>query len=691
MVAAVFLVHFVVTLAPVGAIFPAPDFVVILLLLIPVVYAGTTFGLVGSLGTAMIGIVTLAPAELIMPHTGTGLWGAGSILAVVVVTAVMLGNRYEELSSTARALATSEAVVKDDERFRLAFDGDMAGMALANLEGQVFRVNPALCQILGRSEQELVGVSFMEYTHPEDLVLSEGINRQLAMGEVDQRRQTKRFLKKNGGLVFAEISRSLVRDEAGNPSFVITSVRDVTGERALAAQLSHQALHDPLTGLPNRTLLQDRLAMVHEREVRGGGRSALFLFDLDDFQSVNDTYGHEIGDQLLIALARRLEKVTRSPDTICRFGGDEFIYLAEGLAEETDAEKIVERLLGIFTEPFLVAGIAIDQTASMGVAMSDTAGDQDYAHLVQNADTALYRAKRQGRGGHHVLFTPSMNEQVSNRFTLTQELGHALERHELSMHYQPIVDLGTGRVVGYEALMRWHHPERGSIPPDVFIPLAEQSGLIVKLGSFALGDAIAAAASWGIVIPDLVPPYVAVNLSARQFYDTDLLEEIEEALVSSQLAPERLVLEITEGVALFDIDAAVSVIEHLKQLNVRMALDDFGTGYSSLSYLVRIGPDIIKIDQSFVNPATTDPSAERLLEAIVRLCHGLEVVALAEGIETRRQLALLTDLGCELGQGFLFSPAVPVSELPTMSDLVLRNWTDQTVIPESASENPPLT
>jgi diguanylate cyclase (GGDEF)-like protein/PAS domain S-box-containing protein len=676
MVVAVALVHFVGDLAQARGLISVPGFVWILLLFIPVIYAGTTFGLVGSLGTALLGIVTLAPTTLFLSYTRTGPWGEWSILTVVAVSAVVLGDRFEAqraITKVERMAQISDAVRDSEQRFRLAFEDNMAPMLFTNPENEVTAVNDAFCQMLGRNREEILGHNLTPITHPEDGGIGEKAHRRLTADEVEQVRYVKRYLQKDGRVTVAEVLKSSARDAGGRLLYLITILRDITEERALAAQLSHQALHDSLTGLPNRALLQDRLSMAHDREVRHGGRSALFLLDLDDFKSVNDTSGHLVGDQLLIALARRLEKVTRAQDTLCRFGGDEFIYLAEGVANETDVEQIIERLLGVFAEPFLVAGIKIDQSTSIGVAVPDDASDQSYATLVQNADTAVYEAKRRGPG-QHVLFTAAMRELVSARFTLRQALGHALTRGELSMHYQPIVDLGTGGVVGYEALMRWQHPEQGSIPPDVFIPLAEESDLIVALGSFALGDAIAEAASWESATPDPAPAYVAVNLCAHQFHDPSLLSIVEAALASSGLAPERLVLEITERVALFNIDSAISAIERLKQLNVRVALDDFGTGYSSLSYLVRLSPDIIMIDRSFVNPATMDTSAERLLEAIVRLCHGLGVAALAEGIETREQLTLLSDLGCEFGQGSLFSPAVSASELPALPALVLRNW-----------------
>jgi len=675
MVAVVVLLHFVATVVQDQAIIPFPDFVWILLLFIPVIYAGMVFGLVGSLGTALIGIVLIAPMTLFLRDTSTELWGEWSILAVVLVSAIVLGDRFETqqvITNVEKAAEISEALRNAEERFRMAFDAAPIGMTFTSSEGQFLRVNSAFCDMVGHSASEVIRLGVFGLTDSTDL---DSTREVLASGaSVDH--FTKRYRHADGHVVFVQVTSSPIYNSADELDYFISHFQDVTAEQALTAQLSNQALHDSLTGLPNRALLADRLAMAHDRQVRHGGCNAIFLLDLDDFKGVNDTFGHQIGDQLLVILARRLEKVTRSPDTLCRFGGDEFIYLAEGIADETDTEKIIQRLLGVFAEPFLVAGIKIEQSTSIGVAVSDAAGDKSYERLVQNADTAVYEAKRQGRG-RYVLFTPIMNEQVSERFALTQELGHALALDELSMHYQPIVDLGSGEVVGYEALMRWQHLARGWIPPDVFIPLAEQSELIVELGSFALGEATTAATSWNKAVHD--PPYVAVNLSARQFYDRNLLSHIAEVLALSKLVPERLVLEITEGVALFDIDSAVRVIEHLKQMNVVVALDDFGTGYSSLSYLVKLRPQIIKIDRSFLSLAPIDTSAVRLLGAIVQLCHNLDMVVLSEGIETQEQLALLSDLGCEFGQGYLFSPAVPAQEVPALRDLVLRIWADRAI------------
>jgi EAL domain-containing protein (putative c-di-GMP-specific phosphodiesterase class I) len=345
--------------------------------------------------------------------------------------------------------------------------------------------------------------------------------------------------------------------------------------------------------------------------------------------------------------------------------------LAEGLTSPAQAEEVAERLLGVVAEPFSLAGTQVEQHASIGVVIWEGT-NKDSTELLQNADVAMYEAKRQGEG-RHVVFTPAMYEDADNRFALTRELGHSLQSGEISMHYQPIVDLATSEVVGFEALMRWEHPERGQVPPGVFIPLAEQSDLIFELGSFALREAVAEASSWERTAR-ASQLFVTVNLSARQFHDPDLLSIVEGALAESGLAPERLVLEITESVALVDVVWTTSVIEHLARLGVAIALDDFGTGYSSLSYLALLHPMIIKIDRSFVSPPRESAYNDTVLEAIVSLGQKLNMTVLAEGIETQGQLERLRALGCEVGQGFLFSPAVPAGEVAAMLGRKSRRW-----------------
>jgi diguanylate cyclase (GGDEF)-like protein len=433
----------------------------------------------------------------------------------------------------------------------------------------------------------------------------------------------------------------------------------------LEAHLRHQALHDPLTGLANRALFEDRLIQAHERLLRSGGMHAVLLLDLDDFKGVNDTFGHLIGDQLLVGIAHRLEAVTRSSDTLCRLGGDEFLYLAEGLKSASEAEDVAKRLLKALVDPFTVESMRLEQRVSIGltVCTATTSGERDY---VQEADVALYVAKRE-RKGRYMVFTPSMQERSIGRFTLVQDLRDALRAGGITMHYQPIVDLATTEVVGLEALMRWHDHVRGWVPPSLFIPLAEQSDLIIALGSFALRESIVAARSWEPIGEDMKLPFVSVNFSAHQFHQPDIVTVVKDALRDGDLAPERLVIEMTETAALFDIADTMNVVESLKELGVGIAIDDFGTGFSSLSYLVLLHPKTIKIDRSFVSPPHESVRNDTLLGEIVKLGRGLNMTVLAEGIETQDQLERLRQLGCELGQGFLFSPAVPNDQVAELT------------------------
>lgn len=565
--------------------------------------------------------------------------------------------------NTTRRLA-DEARSEAERNFRLAFEFNMAPMVMTDLNDCVIAANDAFCQLVGRGRDELLGFDSKPFTLPEDVGITESSHNKFIHGEVEQVRYEKRYLHTDGRTIVVEVSKSPARDKDGNTLYFIISERDITEERNLTAQLSYQALHDPLTGLANRTLFEDRLVQAKSRIVRQGGFGALILLDLDDFKGVNDTYGHVVGDQLLTEVAHRLEGVTRSSDTLCRFGGDEFLYLAEGLAKPDDVEHVITRLTQTLEDPIDNGGVQLDQRASFGVAIwgSDDGEGND---VVADADVALYEAKRLGKG-RHVIFSPGMHERVVDQFALLQQLRHAEPDEELMMHYQPIISLETLGVVGFESLMRWRHAERGWVSPSLFIPIAERSDRILDLGYFALREAISTARTWDALTGTGPLPYVTVNLSARQFYDPALMEFLDSELEKSGLAPTSLVIEITEGVALLEVAETLKMIEHLGELGVGIALDDFGTGFSSLSYLERLNPKIIKIDQYFVRPTMHNKHNDRVLETIVTLGHSLEITTLAEGIETTEQLRRLRDLDCSLGQGFLFSPAVPLDEATAM-------------------------
>ena len=511
--------------------------------------------------------------------------------------------------------------------------------------------------MIGGVGGDLIGRTPLEFTHPDDVSLALEQYRRLATGDIPRAHYATRYLHDDGRVLFGEVSIACITDDDGAPDTFVVSVRDVTDERVLIAELEHQALYDPLTGLANRTLFEDRLSRARACVARDGGSNAVFLLDLDDFKYVNDTFGHGVGDELLVEFARRMERVTRASDTLCRFGGDEFLYLAQGLTGSY--QEIANRLLSVVSEPFNVAGTNLEQRVSIGVvATAVDAMDND--ELLRNADTALYEAKRRNKGGV-VLFTNDMYDRASRRFELLRDLRAAVGTSQLTMAYQPLVDLTNDHVVGFEALMRWRHPLHGSVAPDDFIALAEQSDLIIRLGEFAIREATMEAAAWDAF--EGRPPFVSVNLSTNQFRDPALLAMVDDALARSGLAPNRLVLEITERAALADTAQVATVLTHFERSGVRLALDDFGTGYSSLSHLTRLHPHIIKIDRSFIVAAEDDVARRALLEAMVSLCRRLDFIVLAEGIESEGQLRYVKELGCELGQGYLFAPAMSAREV----------------------------
>jgi diguanylate cyclase (GGDEF)-like protein/PAS domain S-box-containing protein len=572
-------------------------------------------------------------------------------------------RRYSQLNAAV-------VVAESQERFRHSFEDNMAPMMFTDINDRIIAVNDAFCQMIGWPREKLLHSDSTPFTYPEDIGISETTHHRLTRDEMKQARYVKRYLHRDGRIVVVEISKSTAFDVHGNFLYFVISERDVTEERALSAQLTHQALHDPLTGLANRAVFEDRLHQAQSRVARLGGFGAVLLMDLDDFKGVNDTHGHVVGDQLLTALAHRLENETRSSDTLCRFGGDEFLYLAEGLKSPDEAEQLAIRLREVIARPLRISGLHLEVRSSIGVVVWDST-ESDDSQIIQNADSAMYEAKRRGKG-NYVIFTAKLQQQAVNRFALTQELRQAIQAGELSMFYQPILDLATNRVVGFEALMRWQHPERGFVPPSVFIALAEQSDLILELGAFAINEAVGAASSWARDPRTQRAPFVTVNFSARQFHDPDLISSLVNSLLTHGLEPERLIIEITESATLLDVAETLQVIEYLKRLGIGIALDDFGTGYSSLSYLTLLHPRVIKIDRSFVSPSHESIHNDTLLQTIISLGQKLNMIVLAEGIETPQQLERLRELGGELGQGFLFSPAVPLEVVDTLLGAELR-------------------
>ncbi len=435
---------------------------------------------------------------------------------------------------------------------------------------------------------------------------------------------------------------------------------DALERQAVEDAIRERAVHDPLTGLPNRVLFVDRLEHALARLGRRDSLAAILFLDLDHFKLVNDSLGHHVGDELLAAAAPRLKHALRGSDTVARFGGDEFGILLEDIASERDAIDTAERIAATFARPFVLSGSEHFVTTSIGIALAT--GGERADDLIRDADAAMYRAKDRGRARYEV-FDEGMRGRAIERLRMENDLRRALERNQLRLEYQPVVSLTNFSLVGVEALLRWHHPDRGEIPPSEFIPIAEENGLIEPIGRWVLENACRQAAQWYGARPDSAPLAMSVNLSAVQVARRTLPDVVRAALGASGLDPACLSLEITETVMVRDADGLKDVLQALKALGVRLVLDDFGTGYSSLSYLTRLPLDVLKVDRSFVDGLGNEPRDTAITETIIAMSRALSLDVVAEGVETPEQVNELSRLGCTLAQGFHFSRAVPAREI----------------------------
>src|SRR5215471_3765434 len=545
------------------------------------------------------------------------------------------------------------AANQSEMRYRMLFQGNLAGVYRTTLDGQILDRNDSFAQIFGYgSREEVLGLpAWNFYLSPED--------RKANLARLNERRSLTNFeqcmRRKDGSHVWVLENGSLVEGTEGKPAVIEGTIIDITERKRAEEQVKHLAFHDSLTGLPNRLLFNDRLrvAMVHANRYRE--KLAVLFLDIDRFKVINDSLGHSIGDDLLRRVAERVGGCIRQEDTIARLGGDEFTVLLPGIARHEDAATIANKILEAVRLPFFIEHRELFITTSIGVTVYPADGT-DPETLVRNADTAMYRAKEQGRDNYQ-LYAPQMNSRALERLSLEGRLRQALQNRELVLHYQPLVELASGQLIGAEALLRWQHPELGLIPPGDFIPIAEVSGLIVPIGQWVLWTACAQAKKWhDSGYPGLT---VAVNLSSRQFQQAVLVFQVTEALQSSELPPDCLDLEITESNAMQNAELSISALWDLKNLGVRLSMDDFGTGYSSLNYLRRFPIDRIKIDQSFVRDVTRNPDDAAIAAAIIAMAHSLKLTTVAEGVETEEQLEFLREQRCDEMQGYLFSPPVP--------------------------------
>ncbi len=455
-----------------------------------------------------------------------------------------------------------------------------------------------------------------------------------------------------------EDSAAPIHDQAGKVTGAVVVFHDVSEARAMSARMTHSAHHDVVTGLPNRLLLDDRITQAIALSLRHGNPLALLFLDLDQFKYINDSLGHSVGDKLLHAVGQRLVDEVRSSDTVSRQGGDEFVILLSELIHPENAGTVANKILRSLSEPYLIDGRQLFVNCSIGVSLYPDDGKTAEA-LVQGADAAMYYAKANGRNNVQ-FFENEMNVRAVHRQTVESELRVAVERNELLLHYQPKVNLDTGRITGAEALVRWQHPVRGLLLPAEFIPIAEDCGLIVPIGRWVLREACLQSMTWQQAgVPSLT---VSVNVSATEFRSKDFINSVRSILSETGLAPQHIELELTEGVLMKDGETTLLVLQQLKAMGIRLALDDFGTGFSSLSYLRRFPIDVLKIDRSFVHQITSEQGQSALVRTIIDLGRSLHHHVVAEGIETREQKEYLRTYNCEEGQGFLFSYPVPPTE-----------------------------
>ena len=560
------------------------------------------------------------------------------------------------------------------EQSRYIMEVTPEALIISDGGGKIVMVNAQVEKLFGYSRDEMIGES-IEILVPDRLRAAHISHRNaytaLAHPPVRLMGEGRELFarRKNGSEFSTEISLGPLKTKDGN--FVISAVRDISERKQFEAQILHQATHDALTGLPNRVLFHDILLHAAARAHRTEKLLAVLFLDLDGFKNINDTLGHAYGDILLTEIAQRLvavlrkdDLVARSEDLVARQGGDEFTILLQGISIVENIIQIAEKILAAVSAPFLADGHEMHVTASIGITVFPL-DDTDIEQLLQNADTAMYRAKESGKNNFQ-FYTAAMNTLIRERMEIENGLRHALARDELVLHYQPLVDIGSGKIIGVEALVRWAHPEKGLIPPGKFIPIAEESGLIVPIGEWVLRTACRQNKAWR----DLELPHIrmAVNLSARQFKDSQLMPVVAKALADAGLDPytSGLELELTESLLMKDMEGTIATLHKLHKMGVCLSIDDFGTGYSSLSYLKRFPIHTLKIDQSFIRDIMIDPHDAAISATIVTLAHNLKLKVIAEGVETAEQLALLREMKCDQMQGYYFSKPIPAEALEAL-------------------------
>jgi diguanylate cyclase (GGDEF)-like protein/PAS domain S-box-containing protein len=556
-----------------------------------------------------------------------------------------------------------EKVIKEsEERFRSLVQNTSDIITILDADGTVIYISPAVERVTGYKPEERVGTNAFRPVHPDDREQALSIFAEVLKSPGLHPPLEFRMPHKDGSWRYLEhVVNNLLEDPAVR-GVVVTSW-DVTERKALEEQLRHQAFHDPLSGLPNRALFMDRLEHAFVRANRRGDKIAVLFTDLDNFKVINDSLGHEVGDQLLVAVAERIKHCLRPEDTAARLGGDEFTILIEAVDSMTDAVRVAERIAEILQPPFALDQHEVFSTTSIGIALSSPLQKQP-ADLLRHADLAMYRAKHKGKARYEV-FEPGMGTDALERLRLENELRRALERGEFKVYYQPVVALEGGRIVGAEALVRWEHPIRGLLLPEEFLSVAEETGLIARIGEKVLREACHQVRAWQVRYPSEPPLMVSVNLSPKQLFRPELIAEV---LAETEIYPGSLQLEITESTMMSNgVHSANHALRNLKDLSVELAVDDFGMGYSSLSYLKHFPVDFLKIDRSFIAGLGQDADGAskdaEIVSAMIDLTHALGLKAVAEGVETSEQLTRLRVMKCDRAQGNYFWEPLPSGAL----------------------------
>ncbi len=602
------------------------------------------------------GLVVVARPTLTAPPLAAALRSLATQLALALESAALTEEVHQRRSESRFAALVAHA-------------SDL--ICVIGADATIEYQSPSSLRVLGYAPEELVGTRFDKLLAPGEEgrvlhVLADGAASHAHEGDVLE----CTMLHRDGSPRQFEVLHSNLLDN-DDVRGIVLNARDVSERKVFEDQLAHQAFHDPVTNLPNRALFFERVRHAIARARRETSGLAVIFLDLDDFKTVNDSLGHAAGDDMLDAAAKRLVDAIRASDTAARFGGDEFAVLLEDIESVEEAADTADRIIAGLGAPVLISGKELAIHASLGISILDPGKPSDAEELIRDADAAMYIAKREGKGGYR-LFAPEMHEGVMARLELRGDLQRALAAGELELFYQPVVRLADGAAIGVEALLRWHHPERGLVAPGDFIPFAEESGLIVPIGRWVLREACRQAVVIQQRVPSDPPLTMSVNLSVKQLQHSDIVADVSDALHASGLAPELLMLEITETVLMSDTDLAVERLNDLRALGVRLAMDDFGTGYSSLSYLNRFAVDVLKMDRSFLREGAT-PDASGLASAVVALGETLRLDVVAEGIELSEQWITLRDLGCTRGQGFLFARPMPIAE--TLE--ALQNWSER--------------